>query len=492
VAARSAAGYLGGLAGRPVAAEAGVEELFARLGGALPAGAQDPVAVIAALAEHATAGTVASAGPRFFGYVVGGAHPVSVAADWLVAAWDQVPAVYDVAPAAAVIEDITLGWVIDLLGLAGYARSGGFTTGSTTAHLTALGAARHHLLARRSWDVEAHGLRHAPALPVFAGRDAHVSISAAVQYLGLGRDSIHRVATDHDGRMRVDALAAALAACDGPAIVCAQAGEINTGAVDPLREIGELTRARGDWLHVDGAFGLWAAAAPRLRHLVDGVELADSWATDAHKMLNVPYDSGIVLCAHPAAHYAAMSTHGPYTTVGASHTGPRDNLDWTPEMSRRARAVPTYALLRTLGRDGIATMIERTHALAVQMATALDTDPAVTIANTVVFNQVLIDCAPPHCRTRADAHRFVHAVIDTVRAEGTCWLGGTLWQGWPMLRVSVANWSTTGDDIDRSAAAILAAIHHPDRCTTHQPDPRRAPAPPQPTPAAAAVTEGRP
>jgi len=459
-AAQIAIGYLDGLGERPVGGEVRAGGLCAVLGGALPEAGLDPASILHTLAAQGPRGVVASSGPRFFGYVVGGSFPLGIGADWLVSAWDQFAAVFDAAPAASILEQVALEWLVDLFGLSARPVSGGFTTGSTMAHFTALAAARHALAAARGWDVEANGLYGAPELSVIIGEHAHVSIAAALQYLGLGRDRVRRVAADEQGRMSVRALESELDRCPHPVIVCAQVGEINTGCVDPIAQIAALTTARGDWLHIDGAFGLWAAASGELRHLTEGIEYADSWSTDAHKILNVPYDCGIVLCAHPDAHRAAMSTQAPYTTVGvpSSSGRVRSGMDWVPEMARRARGVPVWAVLRSLGRAGVAELVERLHHLAVCMATILDADSVVSIASPVVFNQILIDAAPPGLDSiRAD--QFINVLIDTIRADGTCWLGGTRWHGRPMLRVSVANWSTTVDDIDKSACAILTAVH---------------------------------
>ena len=463
-AAEAATDHLEGLASRPVAADrsdAQAETLRARLGGPLPATGEDPLAVLGTLADCAPAGVVASAGPRYFGYVTGGALPVAVGADWLVTAWDQVGAAYDAGPAVAVAEQAAVDWMVDLLGFGGPGRavSGGFTTGTTLGHVTALAAARRQLLGRRGWDVEALGLWGAPPLAVLVGETVHMSVLAALRLLGFGRTQIVRVAVDRHGRMRPDALAVALSDCRSPAIVCAQAGEINTGAFDPLVELGALARRGEHWLHVDGAFGLWAAAAPSLAHLTAGLELADSCATDFHKIGNTPYDCGLVLCAHPEDHRAAMGTRAPYTTVGATPADParRDGIDFTPETSRRARGVPAWAMLRSLGREGVAELVTRCHANAVRLAARLAEEPAVRIRNEVVFNQVLVDCASARM-TAPGATRLVGAVMAALHADGTCLLGGTRWQGRPMLRASVCNWSTTSEDVDRSAEAILAAI----------------------------------
>ncbi len=417
--------------------------LMAALGGPLPDNPADPIAVIEQLAGAADPGLVACAGPRYFGFVTGGSYPVSVAADWLVSAWDQNAAFYVMSPAAAVVEEVAAGWVLDVLGLPAGA-SVGFVTGAHMANATALAAARHEVLRRAGWDVEAHGLQGAPGVHVIAGAEAHVSIFAALRMLGIGTATVRRAAADAQGRMRPDALAAELNACTGPTIVCAQAGHVGTGACDPFREIAALAHAHGAWLHVDGAFGLWAAAAPSLRARVDGVALADSWATDAHKWLNVPYDSGIAVCAHSGAHRAAMSQLASYLIRGDGEE--RNGSDWAPESSRRARAVPVYAAMRALGRRGIADLVERCCALARRIADRLRVEPGVDVLNEVVLNQVLVRCGDATAR-----------VIARVQQEGVCWLGGATWQGKDAMRVSVSSWRTTEADIDLSADAIIRA-----------------------------------
>jgi glutamate/tyrosine decarboxylase-like PLP-dependent enzyme len=366
-----------------------------------------------------------------------------VAAEWLLSAWDQNGALYVMSPAAAVIEDVAAGWVLDVLGLPPQS-SVGFVTGAHMANLTSLAAARHEMLRREGWDVEANGLEGAPRVRVVAGAEAHVSIFAALRLVGFGVNQVRRVPADAQGRMDPDALASELRKVDGPAIVCAQAGHVATGAFDPLARIAEVTRAHAAWLHVDGAFGLWAAASPRLRHLTSGVELADSWATDGHKWLNVPYDCGIVICAHSGAHRAAMSQLASYLIRGSDEQ--RNGMDWVPESSRRARGVPVYAMMRALGRRGIAALVERCCALAARMADRLRGEPGIEILNEVVLNQVLVRCGD---RTAA--------VIARVQEEGVCWLGGATWQGRDAMRISVCSWRTAEADIDQSADSIIRA-----------------------------------
>jgi glutamate/tyrosine decarboxylase-like PLP-dependent enzyme len=440
--------HLTTLPDRPVGTAASREELRAALGGPVPEGPEDPAKVVAALAAAAAPGLVASPSGRFFGFVVGGNNPAALAADWLTATWDQNAGLHVLGPAAAVTEQVVGDWLADLLGVPAGA-SVGFVTGVQMANFTALAAARHEMLRRAGWDVEAGGLAGAPRLRVLAGEQRHDSIDRALRFLGLGSSAIEPVEADEQGRMRPSSLRELLRRGDGPAIVCAQVGNVNSGAIDPVAEIAALAREAGAWLHVDGAFGLWAAASPRLRHLVAGVELADSWATDAHKWLNVPYDSGLVLCAHPGAHRAAMGVRASYLIHGAE--GERDALDYNPEFSRRARGFAVYAAIRALGRSGIAELVERSCALARRAAAQLAAHDGVELLNEVVLNQVLV-------RFRAaggdhDAH--TRAVVQRVQRDGTCWLSGTTWRGQAAVRISVSNWSTDEDDVDRSVRAIL-------------------------------------
>lgn len=443
-----ASAYLDSLPDRHVNARETADVLMERFGGALPEEPQDPVAVIDALVRDAERGLVASAGPRYFGFVIGGSFPVALAADWLTSAWDQNAGLHVTSPAVSAIEEVTRRWLVELFGLPAGA-SAGFVTAAHLANVTALAAARHEVLRRAGWDVEAHGLQGAPRVTVVAGAEAHSSIGAACRLLGLGESTVLRVDADDQGRMVPDALAASLEAVMGPLIVCAQSGNVNTGAFDPLEPIARITHRHGGWLHVDGAFGFWAAAVPALRHHhLSGVEQADSWATDAHKWLNVPYDSGIVLCAHPAAHRAAMSHTAAYLTQAENDL--RDPLDWVPELSRRARSIPVYATLGALGRRGVQDLVTRCCSLASRMADRLRAEPGVTILNDVVLNQVLV-------RFDRRGEDVTPQVIAAVQQGGVCWAGGTTWQGQPAMRISISGWSTTEDDIDRSAEAIRSA-----------------------------------
>jgi glutamate/tyrosine decarboxylase-like PLP-dependent enzyme len=449
-AAAHATQFLRGLPERPVAARAGAEELRARLGGPLPEHPADPAEVVAQLAKLADDGLVATAGPRYFGFVVGGSLPAALAADWLAAAWDQNAGLFVLGPAAATVEDVAAGWLTELLGLPATA-SCGFVTGGLGANFGGLAAARNHVLARAGWDVERDGLVGAPPVEVVVGAERHVTIDVALRYLGLGSGRLRVVPADDQGRMDAAALGEVLAAVEGPTIVCAQAGNVNTGAFDPLAAICAAGHDHGAWVHVDGAFGLWAGASPALRHLVAGVEQADSWATDAHKWLNVPYDSGLVFVAHPQAHLAAFAKVASYLTPGQG--GERDPDGFVPEGSRRARGFPVWAALRSLGRSGVAELVERCCGHARRFADALAAADGVEVLNEVVLNQVLVRFADPG----GDHDGRTREVIRRVQADGTLWLGGTIWQGMAAMRISVSNWSTTTDDVDRSVAAILAA-----------------------------------
>jgi glutamate/tyrosine decarboxylase-like PLP-dependent enzyme len=449
-AAAHATQFLRGLPERPVAARAGAEELRARLGGPLPEHPADPAEVVAQLAKLADDGLVATAGPRYFGFVVGGSLPAALAADWLAAAWDQNAGLFVLGPAAATVEDVAAGWLTELLGLPATA-SCGFVTGGLGANFGGLAAARNHVLARAGWDVERDGLLGAPPVEVVVGAERHVTIDVALRYLGLGSGRLRVVPADDQGRVDAAALGEVLAAVEGPTIVCAQAGNVNTGAFDPLAAICAAGHDHGAWVHVDGAFGLWAGASPALRHLVAGVEQADSWATDAHKWLNVPYDSGLVFVAHPQAHRAAFAKVASYLTPGQG--GERDPDGFVPEGSRRARGFPVWAALRSLGRSGVAELVERCCGHARRFADALAAADGVEVLNEVVLNQVLVRFADPG----GDHDGRTREVIRRVQADGTLWLGGTIWQGMAAMRISVSNWSTTTDDVDRSVAAILAA-----------------------------------
>jgi glutamate/tyrosine decarboxylase-like PLP-dependent enzyme len=401
--------------------------------------------VITSLIEAADPGVVATTSPRFFGFVIGGAIPAAVAADWLTTVWDQNAGLYAAGPSAAVVEETAGRWLKELLGIPDTA-SYAFVTGCQMAHFVGLAAARHHLLAAAGWDVEEDGIQGAPPIRVIAGAQRHVTVDRALRYLGLGKSCITELPADDQGRTDLGRLRDILEADERPTIVCAQAGNVNSGAFDALSDVCEAAKANDAWVHVDGAFGLWAATSPRLRHLVDGVEGADSWATDAHKWLNVPYDSGLAFCAHPESHRAAMGVHASYLIHSEGATE-RDEMDWSPEFSRRARGFTVYAALRTLGRKGVTELIERCCSNARRFADGLKAQAGVEVLNDVVLNQVLVRFGDDDALTRN--------VVTRVQEEGTCWLSGSVWQGKAVMRISVSNWATSEEDVDRSVEAIL-------------------------------------
>ena len=443
--------FLESLATRPIREDASPDELRDALGGPLPDGPTEPQRVVDDLIAAAEPGVIAMPSGRYFGFVIGGAVPAAVAADWLTSLWDQNAGLYVGGPSAAVVEEVAGAWLKELLGLPPHA-SFAFVTGCQMAHVTALAAARHEVLARAGWNVERDGLQGAPRICVVVGEERHVTVDRALRFLGIGASQLVAVPADGQGRMRADLLRDALGAIDGPAIVCAQAGNVNTGSFDPLPAIADAAEEAGAWLHVDGAFGLWAAASPSLAHLVEGAERADSWATDGHKWLNVPYDSGLAFCAHADAHRAAMAVHASYL-VHADADGPRDQMDWNPEFSRRARGFTVYAAIRALGRAGIAAMVERCCGHARLFAELLGAVDGVEILNDVVLNQVLVRFGGDDDLTRE--------VVRRVQQDGTCWLSGTTWQGRAAMRISVSNWQTSDADVERSVEAILRAASVP-------------------------------
>ena len=441
--AQIAEGYLATLGERRVGAALGYEDVLAALDRPLPELGEDAEVVLDALAALEP-GMSATAGPRYFGFVTGGALPVTVAADWLVATWDGPHFGRVVSPAGAAVEDVTARWLLEVLGLPMSARVG-FVTGATVANLVSLAAARHRVLADAGWDVEEHGLTGAPPVRIVVGEEAHVSLLKALRILGFGSAGVVRVPVDGNGAMQSGGLAGALRGGEGPAIVCAQVGNVNTGACDPMLPIVAAAHEAGAWVHVDGAFGLWAAAAPRLRSLVAGVDGADSWAVDAHKWLNVPYDCGVAVVADAEAHAAAMSATAEYL-VG----DPDGGLSRTPEMSRRGRQIPVYAALRNLGRRGIAELVERCCGHARRLADAVERLEGAAVLNDVVLNQVLLRFD--------DDDAVTQAVVAGVQESGEAWLGGTRWHGMAAVRVSFSNWSTSDDDVDRLAAALEHAL----------------------------------
>ncbi len=436
-AAQRAIRYLEQIPARGVAPSADALARLSAFDAALPQRSQAPAETLRQLDELGSPATMAMNGPRFFGFVIGASLPVALASNWLATAWDQNSALHAPTPATAVIEQTALRWLIELLGLPTNT-AGAFVTGATMANFTALAAARHVVLERVGWHVEADGLFGAPPITVVIGDEAHPTLIKALGLLGFGRNRVERVPVDGQGRMRVDRLPR----LSGPAIICTQAGNVNTGAFDPLRDIADATRASGAWVHVDGAFGLWAAASPALRHLAEGIERADSWATDAHKWLNVPYDSGLAFVRDGDALRAAMAVTAEYLPTQSGHRNP---ADYTPELSRRARGVDVWAVLHALGREGLAAMVERCCRHAQRFATELRA-AGYQILNDVVLNQVLVSFG--------DAAQ-TQRVIAGLQADGTCWAGVTQWQGKTAMRISVCSWATEDDDVSRSLEAML-------------------------------------
>jgi glutamate/tyrosine decarboxylase-like PLP-dependent enzyme len=442
--ADASARYLEQVRGRPVVPS---EEDLANLAAfdrPLPAEPATAEAVLKELDSIGSRATVAATGGRFFGFVHGSALPAALAANWLATAWDQNTALFVSSPVGTVLEEVSLRWLLDILGLPAGA-GGAFVTGATMANFTALAAARNAILERAGWDVEADGMTGAPPVTVVAGVEAHPSVLKALGLLGFGRARIVRIPADSQGRMSLDALPA----LRGPAIVCVQAGNVNTGAADPIREICASAHKANAWVHVDGAFGLWAAASPKFAHLVAGAADADSWATDAHKWLNVPYDSGLAFVREPRHLTAAMSMSAAYLIHGEH----REPSQYTPELSRRARGIEVWAALRSLGRSGLADLVERTCRYAQRFAAGLQA-AGYEILNEVALNQVLVSFGD-------DA--ATRGVIEGIQRDGTCWCGQTVWQGRTAMRISVCSWATTAEDVERSLEAMLriAAARRP-------------------------------
>jgi glutamate/tyrosine decarboxylase-like PLP-dependent enzyme len=434
--------YLEGLNERGAAPDPTVVARLTELDSSLPAHPSKAEETLALLDTY-NAATMAMAGPRFFGFVIGGVLPAALAANWLSGAWDQNAALAEVTPLAAKLEDIALGWLCDVLGLPP-GTGAGFVSGATTANFTCLAAARHTVLAQAGWDVEADGLFGAPEVAVVVGGEAHPTLFKSLGLVGFGRDRVVRVPVDEQGRMRADLFPA----LSGPTIVCLQAGNVNTGAFDPAHLIIPKAKATNAWVHVDGAFGLWAAASPCKAHLLAGYAEADSWATDAHKYLNTPYDSGLAFVRSPGVLEAAMAVSAAYLPSGRG----RDPANFTPELSRRARGVEVWAALHSLGRSGLADLVERTCRFATRFAEGLRA-AGYTVLNAVSLNQVLV--------TFGDAER-TRRVIAGVRRDGTCWCGGTVWQGQAAMRISVSSWATNEADVERSLQAIIRVAREAD------------------------------
>ena len=445
-ASRLALSYLEQLDRLPVAPTASVDELRNRLAKPLSDHSTHPTQVITELAADVEGGIMASAGGRFFGWVIGGALPAALAADWLTSTWDQNAGLYASGPAAAIVEDVAGGWLKEIFRLPAGA-SFALVTGCQMAHATCLAAARHAMLHRRGWDVEQRGLFGAPPIRLLSSSERHGTFERAVRFLGFGMQQIKSLATDQQGRLREDALEQALREdSEWPAIVLLQAGDVNIGAFDSFETLIPIAKRYGAWVHVDGAFGLWAAASPRFRHLVKGVEMADSWATDGHKWLNVPYDCGYAFVAHPDAQRASMSYRAPYLTHAADA---RDQMDWTPEWSRRARGFATYAAIRQLGRQGLAALVETCCRHAHSLVTRIGSLPGAEILWEPVINQGLVGFGDD---------RRTDEVIAAIIATGEAFLGGTTWRGRRAMRVSVCNWQTSEQDVDRAVAAVARVL----------------------------------
>jgi glutamate/tyrosine decarboxylase-like PLP-dependent enzyme len=428
--------YLQSLNERGVAPTPEAVQHLSRLDEPLPDAPTDDETVIALLDEIGSPATMASAGSRFFGFVIGGALPAALAANWLAGAWDQNAGIVAASPIAAKLEEVAMRWLLDALRLPSTCGVG-FVTCATQANFSGLAAARHALLARQGWNVETQGLFGAPPITVVIGDEVHVSVLKALTLLGLGRERVIRVPVDGQGRMRADALPP----LDDNTIVCIQAGNVNTGVFDPADAIIPQAKTAGAWVHVDGAFGLWAAASPARRYLVKGVEDANSWATDAHKWLNVPYDSGIVFVREPQHLHAAMSVNAAYLAQGET----REPFHYTPDFSRRARGAEVWAALRSLGREGLADLIERTCRHAARFAEGLR-DAGYEVINDVALNQALVSFGDAETTRR---------VIAAIQEDGTCWCGGTVWQGQTAMRISVSSWATTDEDVERSLEAMI-------------------------------------
>lgn len=434
--------WLASLDERPVPPRADVSALVEALGAELPETGTDAAEVVDLLAAACEPGLTAMPSGRFFGFVIGGTHPAGLAADWLVSAWDQNSGLRRLTPAHTAVEDVAGAWVVDLLGLP-EGSAVGFVTGGTMANFTGLAAGRDAVLRQAGWDVARHGLHGGPRVRVLVGQERHDTVDLALRYLGLGEPDV--VAVDDQGRLRADALADALASGpDGPTLVALQAGNVHSGAFDPFTPAIEAAHRHGAWVHVDGAFGLWAAASPSYRHLMAGAADADSWATDAHKTLNVPYDCGLAIVRDPAAVRAAMGMHGDYLI----HDVAGEPFDKVPEISRRGRAFPVWAVLRSLGRSGVTDLVDRLCRHARRFAEEIATIPGAEVLNDVVYTQVCVSFG---------SDEETEAVVARMLEDGTAWMTGSRWHGRSVLRVSVSSWATTDQDVERSVAALRRA-----------------------------------
>jgi glutamate/tyrosine decarboxylase-like PLP-dependent enzyme len=451
-----ACAYLDHLDSAPVSAATSMQELRARLARPLPNEGVDSVQVIDGLAADTAGGLLGSAGGRFFGWVIGGSLPTALAADWLTSTWDQNAGLYACSPAAAIVEEVCGVWLKELLGLPTHA-SFGLVTGCQMSHVTCLAAARHRLLAMRGWNVERQGLAGAPPIRVLTADTCHGSIERALRLLGIGSDALVELPTNEACQLTPDTLASALTdQGNSPTIVVLQAGDINTGAFDPFPDLIPLARKHGAWVHVDGAFGLWANASPTHRFRLRGVELADSWSTDGHKWLNVPYDCGYAFVADREAHRASMALRASYLT---HDDDARDQLDWNPEFSRRARGLATYAAIRELGRSGMAALVDRSCRHATDLTTRIGALPGAELVWAPVINQGLVRFVDPRANaTESDHAARTDAVIRRIVESGEAFFGGTAWRGKRCMRISVCNWRTDASDIDRAVAATRRAL----------------------------------
>lgn len=448
-----AADYLSSLPDRSVYRPTEPDEIRSLLGGPLPERGSDPAQVVGAIAADLDPYVTAHSSGRYFGFVIGGLHPAAYGAELLASTWDQNAGLYAVAQGVAIAEEVAAGWVLDVLDLPADS-SVGFVTGGQMANFTCLAAARHHVLRAAGWNVEADGLQGAPRVNVVVKTERHSTVPRALRHLGLGDSSAVEVQSDDQSRMEVTALDAQLLELTGPTIVCVEAGNVNTGSFDDFHGVADVVerhRQRGNptWVHVDGAFGLWARASATRRHLADGLDRLDSWSTDGHKMLNVAYDSGISMCKHPAAHRAAMSVQASYLIQADG--GVRDQMDWNPEFSRRARGLGVYATLRSLGRSGVSDLVDRTSRLATVFVERLGASGQAQVVNDVVLNQVLVRWLDPN----GDHDTFNDRVIANIQQDGTAFCSGTTWNGMRLMRISVSDWATDEADVDRSIEAML-------------------------------------
>ncbi len=456
--AQAAVRYRETLPRLPVGVSASRDELLSLVNTTLPDEGEAPEIALQTLIAGVEKGLIQSGSPRYFGFVVGGATPVSVAADWLTSIWNQNAQVYTTSPAASIIEDVVAQWLLELLGLPQTA-SVGFVTGTQMANFTALTTARNVMLQKHGWDIDGNGLSGAPPLNIICGECCHATIHSAVRLMGLGTKHVRSIQADGEGRMQVAAFRQTLETCEGPTIVCVQAGNVNTGAFDPLADIIALAKKHHAWVHVDGAFGLWAAVSPRFKHLVAGVGEADSWATDAHKWLNVPYDSGMVIVRSPEAHRQLKIARCAY--AGPEDAAHRDGSQWVPENSRRARGFVLYAALRHLGKQGVQHLVENCCDLARAFAAELADLPHVRVLNQVVLNQVLWRVEPPGI---ADTDAFNASLVARLQQAGVCWMGTTQWHGQIALRISVSNWATTQADVRQSLESLASSIEKEYQC----------------------------